>query len=142
MIRFALITLAVLFSPIVKAQDNGSKIDYANIQLSNSVKEQQAFDLMLELRCIQCQGQSIADSDAPIAQAMRHQVRLRIKNGENREEIKRWMIARYGDYVSFEPPSTGLSLFLWIGPMLIFLLAIFMVLPLFRRKEKANEDNL
>ncbi len=142
MIRFGLLILALLLSPLVKAQDSNTKVNYANVQLSDPEMEEQAYELMLKLRCIQCQSQSIADSDAPIAEAMRHQVRLRVKNGENNDDIKKWMIARYGDYVSFEPPSSGLSILLWVGPMLVFALAIFIVLPLFRNKEKTNEGDL
>lgn len=141
MIKYVIILWAVMAGSLALAQDDNDVAYYANTQLSDADQEEQAFDLMLKLRCIQCQGQSIADSDAPIAQAMRHQVRLRIKNGEESEDIKNWMIARYGDYVSFEPPASGVSLLLWIGPIFIFLFAIFMVIPLFRRKKKiASSD--
>lgn len=141
MIKYVIILWAVMAGSLALAQDDNDVAYYANTQLSDADQEEQAFDLMLKLRCIQCQGQSIADSDAPIAQAMRHQVRLRIKNGEESEDIKNWMIARYGDYVSFEPPASGVSLLLWIGPIFIFLSAIFMVVPLFRRKKKiASSD--
>lgn len=117
-----------------KAQETG--LFYANEQLADARDEQVAFDLMLELRCIQCQGQSIADSDAPIAEAMRHQVRLQIEQGKQQDEIKDWMIARYGDYVSFDPSATGVSLALWLAPILIFLLALYLVIPLFRKTKE------
>lgn len=112
-----------------------SGLYYANEQLDDAIEERAAFDLMLELRCIQCQGQSIADSDAPIAEAMRHQVRLQIEQGKNKIEIKDWMIARYGDYVSFDPSTKGISLLLWFAPILFFLLGLYLVYPLFRSQK-------
>lgn len=142
MIKNIIIIFALLIGSLAIAQDDNDVAYYANTQLNDAEREQRAFDLMLKLRCIQCQGQSIADSDAPIAQAMRHQVRLRIENGEQSEDIKNWMIARYGDYVSFEPPASGVSLLLWVGPIVIFLFAIVMVIPLFRRKKRSGGNDL
>lgn len=122
----------------VLAQTENTGLYYANEQLVDTAKEDQAFDLMLKLRCVQCQGQSIADSDAPIAEAMRHQVRLQIESGKNSDEIKNWMTKRYGDYVSFDPPTSGISILLWSAPVIIFLLAIFLVVPLFRAPKPAH----
>ncbi|MDZ7894441.1 MAG: cytochrome c-type biogenesis protein [Sphingobium sp.] len=59
---------------------------------------------MEELRCLVCQGQSIADSDAPLAGDMRHEVRSKIAAGESPDEIKSWLVARYGNWVSYDPP--------------------------------------
>lgn len=140
---FLVAIVAPFFGEKVSASQESPGLYYANEQLNDGVKEDEAFDLMLKLRCIQCQGQSIADSDAPIAEAMRHQVRLQIESGKNSDEIKEWMIARYGDYVSFDPPSSGISILLWAAPVMIFLLALFLVVPLFRgpkaRDEKGEE---
>ncbi len=149
MIRFFMLTIFFMLSNSAIAQvtdeKQGTGLSYANEQLANAKKEQAAFKLMLELRCIQCQGQSIADSDAPIAQAMRHQVRLQIEQGKQQDEIKDWMVARYGDYVSFDPSITGISLILWLAPILIFLFSIYVVIPLFSKKkdqkiDKQNEE--
>ena len=74
---------------------------------------------MQRLRCIQCQGQSIHDSDAPIAAAMRHEVRERIKAGQSEAEIESWLIERYGDWISFAPPASGGGLVLWLLPVLL-----------------------
>src|SRR3546814_17117350 len=73
---------------------------------------------MEELRCLVCQGQSIADSDAPLAGDMRHEVRSQIAAGESPGEIKAWLVARYGNWVSYDPPFAGAPAFLWLGPML------------------------
>src|SRR3546814_19245932 len=73
---------------------------------------------MEELRCLVCQGQSIADSDAPLAGDMRHAVRSKIAAGESPGEIKAWLAARYGPWVSYDPPVDGATAFLWLGPLL------------------------
>ena len=65
--------------------------------------EAKAQALMESLRCLACQSQSIADSDAKIAGDMRHQVRTRIAAGEDPEQVRAWMIERYGDYISYKP---------------------------------------
>ncbi len=149
MIRIIIIIMALLMANAsfaqnmrgkIEAEDNRTGLFYAHEQLANASEEQAAFDLMLELRCIQCQSQSIADSDAPIAQAMRHQVRLQIEQGKKQDEIKDWMIARYGDYVSFDPSLSGVSIALWIAPMLIFLIALYLIIPLFRKQQNKQND--
>jgi len=124
--------LFLLYTTEIGAEDT---ISYANQQLENEVQEREAFALMEVLRCIQCQGQSIADSDAPIAEAMRHQVRVKVMAGEDSAAIKDWMIVRYGDYVSYEPPLSGVSLLLWGIPVFVFILALLIVIPIFRSKK-------
>jgi cytochrome c-type biogenesis protein CcmH len=74
---------------------------------------------MEQLRCIQCQGQSIHDSDAPIAAAMRHEVRTQIREGKTVAEIEQWLVQRYGEWISFSPPVAGSSMILWLAPLLL-----------------------
>lgn len=93
--------------------------DYGNTQLLDPRAEAQARALMGELRCVVCQGQSIADSDADMAADMRALVRQRIARGEKPEAIRRWLIERYGDYVSYDPPLSGATALLWATPILL-----------------------
>jgi cytochrome c-type biogenesis protein CcmH len=109
--------LALLAAPL-SAQE-GPPPPLANEQLADPEQEARALDLMQRLRCIQCQGQSIHDSDAPIAAAMRHEVRERIKAGQSEAEIESWLIERYGDWISFAPPASGGGLVLWVLPVLL-----------------------
>lgn len=95
---------------------------YAYSQLENPAQEASAKALMETLRCLQCQGQSIADSDAPIAGDMRHQVRTRIKAGEEPEAIRAWLVASYGDYVSYAPRLTAATWPLFAVPLVLFAL--------------------
>lgn len=97
---------------------------YAYRQLEDPRKEAEAKALMETLRCLQCQGQSIADSDAPIAGDMRHQVRERINAGEEPEAIRAWLVERYGDYVSYAPQVTAKTWPLYAAPLVLLVLAL------------------
>lgn len=106
----------------------------ADRQLDDPAREEAAVKLMHSLRCVQCQGQSIADSDAPIAAAMRNEVRHRIAQGQEAESVRQWMIGRYGEYVSFEPQARGAGLLLWILPLLVLSGAVIAASRLFLRR--------
>jgi cytochrome c-type biogenesis protein CcmH len=129
---FASILLAL--SVPVFAQGSGPTPPLANRQLADPAQEAQAMRLMHSLRCIQCQGQSIADSDAAMAGTMRAEVRQQIAAGEKPQAIRSWMIDRYGEWVSFEPEMKGVGLLLWVSPFLIFIASIWLARGLFRRR--------
>ena len=101
----------------VSAQDALPPAPYAYRQLDDPAKEAKAQALMETLRCLRCQSQSIADSDAPIAGDMRNQVRSRINAGEDPEAIRAWLVARYGDYVSYAPRVTTVTWPLFAAPV-------------------------
>jgi cytochrome c-type biogenesis protein CcmH len=82
---------------------------------------------MQTIRCLQCQGQSIADSDAQIAGDLRNQSRLRIKQGEQPEAIRAWLVERYGDYVSYAPRVNSLTWPLFAAPVLLLGFAFVML---------------
>ena len=127
MIRLLCALLLGLAIMPVAAQDKLPPAPYAYRQLDDPAKEARAKALMETLRCVQCQGQSIADSDAPIAGDMRNQVRLRIDAGEDPEAIRQWLVDRYGDYVSYAPRVTATTWPLFAAPLLLLAFA-FMVL--------------
>lgn len=120
-----LAALALLLACTVPAlaQQEESTAPYAYRQLDNPAQEDAAQALMESLRCLQCQGQSIADSDAPIAGSMRSLVRERIAAGETPEQIRAWLMERYGDYVSYAPRVTTLTWPLFAFPLAFVLLA-------------------
>ncbi|MBH0112951.1 cytochrome c-type biogenesis protein CcmH [Novosphingobium sp. YJ-S2-02] len=121
-----MLSLALVPAPL-QAQEEQSTAPYAYRQLDDPAKERQAMDLMETLRCLQCQGQSIADSDAPIAGSMRSLVRERIARGESPEDIRSWLIERYGDYVSYAPQLTALTWPLFVVPAVFVLLALLLL---------------
>jgi cytochrome c-type biogenesis protein CcmH len=91
----------------------------AYTQLPDPAQEAKAKALMETLRCLVCQGQSIADSDAEVAGDMRALVRQRIAAGESPDQIRGWMVQRYGDYVTYDPPFSWLTAPLWLLPVLL-----------------------
>ena len=121
--KHALLAAALLLAAPVWADDTMPPAPYAYVQLEDPAQEAKAAALMASLRCLQCQGQSISDSDAPIAGDLRNQVRLRIKAGEDPEAIRTWLIERYGDYVSYAPRVTGLTWPLFAAPLALLALA-------------------
>jgi cytochrome c-type biogenesis protein CcmH len=108
--------------------------EYAHTQLADPRQEAQAVDLMETLRCIVCQGQSIADSDAEMAGDMRALVRQRIAAGEQPEAIRTWLIERYGNWVSYAPPVEPVTWPLWAAPLLLLGAGLFLARGRFRKK--------
>lgn len=104
----------------------------AYTQLPDPAQEAAAQRLMAELRCLVCQGQSIADSDADMAGAMRALVRERVAQGEQPGAIRAWLIARYGDYVSYDPPLSLASAPLWLAPLLLIGVGVLIARSSFR----------
>jgi len=88
---------------------------------AQSISEVRAKALFNELRCVVCAGQSIAESNAELAQDMREQVVLLINDNRSDAEIRDWFVQRYGDAVLMNPPLKPLTFALWFGPVLIFL---------------------
>lgn len=109
---------------------------YAYAQLEDPRQEAQARALMETLRCLVCQGQSIADSDAEMAGDMRSLVRERIAAGEKPEAIRTWLVDRYGAWVSYKPPVEPVTWPLWAAPVLLVALGLFLARGRFRRKPR------
>jgi cytochrome c-type biogenesis protein CcmH len=124
--------LFILAAPVA-AQDTMPPAPYAYRQLDDPAQEAKAQALMETLRCLKCQSQSIADSDAPMAGDMRSQVRQRIAAGEDPEAIRVWLIERYGDYVSYAPRVTALTWPLFVLPIVLLVLASLLLRRRFLR---------
>ncbi len=114
-----LLTLSLLFASPAFAQSRVPPPALAYTQLADAGQERSAKALMETLRCLVCQGQSIADSDADMAADMRALVRQRIAAGEAPDRVRDWLIERYGDYVSYDPPMSVATGPLWIAPILL-----------------------
>jgi len=131
--------LALVLAAPLAAQDSLPPAPYAYNQLEDPELERKAHDLMLTLRCLKCQSQSIADSDAPMAGDMRHQVRTRLAAGETPDQIRTWMIERYGNYVSYEPRVTATTWPLFVIPFVLLLIAGLIIRGRLTRKAPAQE---
>ena len=114
--------------------------DLAHTQLRDPAKEAQASALMGTLRCLVCQGQSIADSDADMAGDMRALVRERIAAGEKPGDIRRWLMTRYGDYVTYDPPLSAVTWPLWAAPLVLLAVGAMVARGSFKRRGSAKGD--
>lgn len=128
-IQFTLILSALFIIYFVNingvlAQNLGNTAsDIGFISNLNPDQEHTYNDLTHSLRCLVCQNQSIAESNAPLALDLREQVHNQLLDGKSSQEIKQFMVDRYGDFVLYRPPLTVATLLLWLGPALLFLLA-------------------
>ena len=91
----------------------------------NPPLEDRVKDLAHELRCLVCQNQTIADSNAPLALDLRNQIREQLAAGRSDREVIDYMVARYGDFVLYRPPFKATTLALWLGPFLLLALGAF-----------------
>lgn len=133
--RRAALLLALVAAPAL-GQSNQAAAPMANVQLPDPAKERDAKALMETLRCVVCQGQSIADSDAEMAGDMRSLVRERISKGETPDRVRDWLIERYGDYVSYDPPLSGATAPLWIAPLALLVIGALVAARSFRRRRR------
>ena len=129
-----MILTSLLFASPTLADSDLPAARWANEQLPDPRQEAQATALMEELRCLVCQGQSIADSDAELAGDMRALVRQRIAAGERPEEVRSWLIQRYGDWVSYRPPVEPVTWPLWAAPILLLLAGAWLLRKRLRRR--------
>ncbi|QIQ88149.1 MAG: cytochrome c-type biogenesis protein CcmH [Erythrobacter sp.] len=131
--------LALLLPFAAQSQQAMPPAPYAYTQLADPELEAEARDLMLTLRCLKCQSQSIADSDAPMAGDMRHQVRSRLLAGEEPDEIRAWLVERYGDYVSYSPEVSSTTWPLFAIPVVLLLLVGGVLLRRLGRRRSDGE---
>jgi cytochrome c-type biogenesis protein CcmH len=107
------------------------------------VLEQRVMRLASELRCLVCQNQSIADSNAELAADLRKQVREMLKSGKSEAEVRRFMVQRYGDFVLYKPPVKTTTVLLWAGPFVLLAVALVaLVLAVLRRRGRFEEREL
>ena len=119
---------ALLFSSVAF-----SAIDALNF--SSPQQESDYHQLTQSLRCPQCQNNNIADSNATIAVDMRGKVFELLQEGKSKNDVVEYMVARYGNFVTYDPPMTASTLVLWVAPLLLVLLGVVFLL---RRKPKAQ----
>lgn len=108
----------------------------ANTELPDPAAETRARALMETLRCLVCQGQSIADSDADMAGEMRALVRERIAAGQTPAAVRDWLVDRYGRYVTYDPPFGAATGPLWLAPVVLLGLGLWLARGSFRRRRR------
>lgn len=115
--RAAILALILLLAAPAFADSDLPPAYWANRQLPDAKQEARAQGLMNEIRCLVCQGQSIADSDAELAGDMRDLVRRRIAAGEQPSAIRSWLVERYGSWISYKPTAEPAAWPLWLLPI-------------------------
>jgi cytochrome c-type biogenesis protein CcmH len=93
-----------------------------------------------ELRCLVCQNQSLADSNAPLAEDLRREVRALATSGKNDAQIKEFLVARYGDFVLYDPPVKRTTWLLWFGPFVLLAFGVGIWWAIARRRRKGVDD--
>ena len=119
---------AVALSPLLVFAADAVPTEKDSVAASRAVK------LSEKLRCLVCQNQTIADSNAELAQDLRRQVREQIAAGKSDDEIVAYMVARYGDFVLYQPPVKATTVLLWAGPALLLLLGVFGLVRMLRAR--------
>ncbi len=96
--------------------------------------------LAVELRCLVCQNQTLADSDAPLAEDLRREIREMIAKGMSDQDIIDFLVARYGDFVLYRPPLKATTALLWLGPFLLLIAGATTLVFVLRRRQKKLAD--
>ncbi len=126
-LRFVGLLLAVLLSMPLQARG-------AVPMAADAATEQRLVAISSELRCLVCQNESIAGSNAELANDLRREIRTMISDGKTDAEIMDFMVSRYGDFVRYRPPLKGSTLLLWFGPVLLFVVALGAMVRYLRRR--------
>nr|WP_220485879.1 cytochrome c-type biogenesis protein [Psychromonas sp. SR45-3] len=124
---------------ILFAQASQAAID--TFEFENAQQEKTFHELTKLLRCPKCQNQNIADSNAELAKDLRNKTYELVKQGKSKDQVVDYMVARFGNFVRYDPPVTPATIFLWLGPLLFI---IFGLLVLIRqiKKQPAKANNL
>ena len=126
--RFVLVIMVLLAMPLSAEEAKPLAVD-PQIEI-------QVHRLSTELRCLVCQNQTLADSDAPLAEDLRVEIREMAAQGKTDQEIIDYLVARYGDFVLYRPPVKATTVLLWIGPFLLLLAGIAGLVFILRHRQK------
>lgn len=107
------------------------------LPFKNHAQEQRFQQLTAQLRCLVCQNENLADSDATLARDLRHQVFAQLQAGRSDAQIKQYMVDRYSAFVLYDPPLAPATWLLWFGPALLLLGGAAMVLAMLRQRRRA-----
>ncbi|PCI58070.1 MAG: cytochrome C biogenesis protein CcmH [Methylophilaceae bacterium] len=127
MIRNCILTLLLVFSTLSFAADNPA----------DPTIEARLKILSTELRCLVCQNSTLADSDASLAQDLRNEIRKLMKEGKTDKEIVAYLVARYGDFVTFRPPVNASTALLWFGPFIMLLIGAITLVVVLKKRSAA-----
>jgi cytochrome c-type biogenesis protein CcmH len=130
--RLAVVILTVLFATAAAAQ----VVD--PLPFKNRREELRFQQLTAQLRCLVCQNENLADSAAGLAQDLRHEIWAQMQRGKSDQAIKRYMTARYSDFILYDPPLKPATWLLWFGPFLLLSVGTIVVVLTIRRHHRAS----
>ena len=113
-----------------------SRADEAKFLADNPALEAQVMNIAVDLRCLVCQNETIAGSHADLAIDLRNQIRDQLQQGKSKQDIIDYMVARYGDFVLYNPPLKKNTLFLWLGPFALLVIGFTILLRHIRREQQ------
>ena len=135
-------TFRVLLCALLLALTGGAfaqkKVDATPLQFRDTAEATRFHDLVAELRCVMCQNQSLADSNAQIAVDLRHEVLDLMREGRSDQQIRDFLVARYGEFVLYRPRVSPTTWLLWFGPLLFVLVGGVVIRRLLRRDRAAT----
>jgi len=106
------------------------------LQFDDPTQQKRYQSLLTEIRCLVCQNQSLADSNAELAQDLRREVHRLINSGASDDEVTEFLVARYGDFALYRPPLKSITYLLWFGPALLLLMGVATAVRLIKRQPK------
>jgi cytochrome c-type biogenesis protein CcmH len=109
----------------------------STLALGDEALDRRVANLAHELRCLVCQNQSLAESNAPLAQDLRNEIREQMAAGKSDQDVIDFMVQRYGDFVLYRPPFKASTFFLWAGPFLFLVLGFFLLFRFLRTRRLA-----
>ena len=112
----------------------------ASLHAQNPELEQRVAALATELRCLVCQNQTLADSNAPLAVDLRNQIREQLSAGRSERDVREFMVARYGDFVLYRPPLKATTVALWVGPFVFLALGAWILARRLARRRGAEPE--
>jgi cytochrome c-type biogenesis protein CcmH len=112
----------------------------ANPLAADPVIEARLKAMSTELRCLVCQNQTLADSNAPLAEDLRREIRLQLHEGKSDKEVVDYLVSRYGDFVLYKPPFKSSTALLWLGPFVLMLAGLAGLLLMLRKRQKTNTE--
>jgi cytochrome c-type biogenesis protein CcmH len=130
----ALLLAALLAAPLAAKEAAPAAAD--------PVLEKRVMALAEELRCLVCQNQTLAESNAPLAEDLRNQLRERMREGKSDREVVDFLVERYGDFVLYRPPLKATTVLLWFGPLLLLAAGFAVLLRRVQRRRSAVESGV
>jgi cytochrome c-type biogenesis protein CcmH len=130
--------LAALLAALLLALSCGAFAQAEEVAHPDPIVEQRLRALGEELRCLVCQNQTIADSSAPLALDLRNQIRAQIAQGRTDDQIRGYMVERYGDFVLYKPPFKATTALLWVGPFALCALGVVLFVLIVRKRTRAD----